>query len=138
LRAETTTLLDQRFPAEPAQLCEIRHQVAQLVETQGLETDRAAEIALALSEAVANIVEHGYRGEAGHDVRLQVIREPGRLVFLLDDDAPCVDPKTIRPRPLKELRPGGLGVHLMRAIMNDVTYQPRAGGGNRLRMTREL
>jgi len=135
---DATTLLDRRFPAEPAQLCEMRHQVVRVLEGHGLTTAAASDVALALSEAVANVVEHGYCGETGHDIRLQVLHEPGRLVLLLDDDAPCVDPETIRPRPLEELRPGGLGVHLMRAIMSDIAYLPRAGGGNRLRMTREL
>lgn len=136
--AESQTLFDERVPAEPAQLSEIRREVTQVARAEGLTEHAAADVALAISEAIANIIEHGYRGQANQFVRLRVSREPGRLVFVIDDDAPCVDAESIVPRPLEELRPGGLGVHFMRALMNEVAYEPREGGGNRLRMAREL
>jgi len=119
-------------------LCEIRRQVTRLAETEGLTATAASDVALAVSEAVANVIEHGYQGQPGLFIRLQVERESTRLVFIMDDDAPYVSPDKIAPRPLGELRPGGLGVHFMRALMNEVAYEPREGGGNRLRMAREL
>ena len=135
---EHQTLFDEQIPAEPSQLCEIRRQVTRLAETEGLAAMAASDVALAVSEAVANVIEHGYQGQPGQFIRLQVARESARLVFVIDDDAPYVSPDNIAPRPLGELRPGGLGVHFMRALMNEVAYEPREGGGNRLRMAREL
>ena len=136
--SDSETLLERSYPAEPAQLCEIRSAVTELSRRQGLSERQAAEVALAISEAVANIVAHGYQHRPGHTVRLSIRREGRKLVFLLDDDAPCLEPDKIVSRPLDELRPGGLGVHFMKALMNEVSYEPREGGGNRLRMTREL
>ena len=132
------TLFDGQIPAEPSQLCEIRRRVKGIAETEGLAAMAASDVALAVSEAVANVIEHGYQGQPGRFIRLQVAREPTRLLFVIDDDAPYVSPDDIAPRPLDELRPGGLGVHFMRALMNQVTYEARQGGGNRLRMAREL
>ena len=136
--SDAKTLLERSYPAEPAQLCEIRSVVTELSRRQGLSDQQAAEVALAISEAVANVVAHGYRHEPGHTVRLSITRENARLVFLIEDDAPCLEPEKIVSRPLDELRPGGLGVHFMRALMSEVSHQPLEGGGNRLRMTREL
>ena len=135
---ESRILMDEQIPAEPSRLSEIRRQVTRIAETEGLVGMAALDVALAVSEAVANVIKHGYRDRPGQFIRLEVAREPNQLVFIIDDDAPRVDPDKIVPRPLSELRPGGLGVHFMRALMNDVAYEPRESGGNRLRMTREL
>ncbi len=135
---ESQILMDEQIPAEPSRLSEIRHQVARIAENQGLTAVAALDVALAVSEAVANVIEHGYRGQPGRFIRIEVARQSNQLIFIIDDDAPRVNPDKIAPRPLSELRPGGLGVHFMRALMNDVAYEPRESGGNRLRMTREL
>ena len=135
---ESQILMDEQIPAEPSRLSEIRHQVARIAETQGVTAVAALDVALAVSEAVANVIEHGYRGQPGRFIRIEVARLSNQLIFIIDDDAPRVNPDKIAPRPLSELRPGGLGVHFMRALMNEVVHEPLEGGGNRLRMAREL
>jgi anti-sigma regulatory factor (Ser/Thr protein kinase) len=49
-----------------------------------------------------------------------------------------VDPSTIRSRSLDEVRPGGLGVHIIRSVMDEVEYSRAEGGGMRLRMLKYL
>ncbi len=127
-----------RFQAHPDALKGMRQRLINAVITAGLDAPRAAEVALAVAEACANIIEHGYQGCEDEWIDLTVRREPGRLVFLLQDDAPCVEPACIVSRDLSELRPGGLGVHFMHQIMDEVRFHPRTGGGNILEMTKDL
>ena len=58
--------------------------------------------------------------------------------IVLDDRAKQVDPATIRSRDLDDIRPGGLGVYLIREIMDDVQFEHRDGGGMRLTMSKRL
>ena len=59
------------------------------------------------------------------------------LVILLRDFADPVDAAEIEPRDLDDVRPGGLGVHFMREIMDEISYLPREGDyGNILRMVK--
>jgi anti-sigma regulatory factor (Ser/Thr protein kinase) len=55
--------------------------------------------------------------------------------ILLFDCGPAVDTTKIEPRPLDEIRPGGLGLHIIRGSMDSVQYK-RAGRLNRLRLVK--
>lgn len=87
---------------------------------------------LALEEAVTNVINHGYRDGAAHTftVALQV-GEGDRVTAVLTDDAPAFDPLA-RPevdiaRPLEEREIGGLGVHLVKKLMDHAAYERRDG-----------
>ena len=60
------------------------------------------------------------------------------LEIIIEDDARQVDLDTIRSRELEDVRPGGLGVHLISEIMDDVVYEHREAGGMRLLMRKRL
>ena len=55
------------------------------------------------------------------------------------DYAPPVDPSIIKPRDLGEVRPGGLGVHLIRSVCDDARFvTPPPGVGNLFKLTKRL
>ena len=64
------------------------------------------------------------------------------IVITLQDTSPTFDPTTLPAPDLatapEHRRPGGMGVHLMRAAMDTVTHDPRPGGGTILTLTRRL
>ena len=66
------------------------------------------------------MIRHAYSGDTKGEVVLQVLRRGDTLVFRLIDFAPPVDARKIEPRKLDDVRPGGLGVHIMRQIMDAV------------------
>jgi sigma-B regulation protein RsbU (phosphoserine phosphatase) len=60
------------------------------------------------------------------------------IVNVLDNAAP-IDVSRCEPRDLDDVRPGGLGMHFMREIMDQVEFlQPPAGFGNLLRMKKTI
>lgn len=64
---------------------------------------------------------------------------PTALRIVLEDEAEQVDPATIKSRDLEEVRPGGLGVHIIKSVMDEVKYERREGvgglGGVGMRLT---
>ncbi len=105
----------------------------------GLDDKACGHIILALTEAMINIIKHGYSGEPGHPIwiGLKQIEKEGRagVRIILEDECPQIDLEKIKSRPLDEFRPGGLGVHIIKEIMEDVTYAHReCGKGLRLTM----
>jgi sigma-B regulation protein RsbU (phosphoserine phosphatase) len=60
-------------------------------------------------------------------------------VLSLEDSAPTVDPARVKPRSLDEPRPGGIGTHLIRTVMDQAEFVRTAGErGNLLRMVKRI
>jgi anti-sigma regulatory factor (Ser/Thr protein kinase) len=132
------TALDRRFPARPDRLGDIRHAVGDAASRMGCTEGIVNDIVLAVDEACQNIIRHAYHGADG-DIIVRMGCDNGRLVVHLIDFAPPVDTSKICPRALDDLRPGGLGTHFMRAIMDEIAFLPPPdGAGNLLQMTKRI
>lgn len=130
--------LDRRFPARPDRLCDIRRAVAETAGSLGCPEPLVHDVVLAVDEACQNIIRHAYGGHDG-DIQVQLECRDRRLVVRLIDFAAPVDVARIAPRPLDDLRPGGLGTHFMRAVMDEVAFvPPPAGAGNMLQMVKRI
>ena len=125
------------IPAEADRLKLMRPALGAAARAAGFSEDEIADLELAASEAVENIILHAY-GE-GHpgDITLAVHRLDDGLMLRIRDFAPKVDQAMIRPRPLDEVRPGGLGTHFIRAVMDDANFIPLPDGeGNLLELVK--
>ena len=98
-------------------------------------------INLALEEAVANIIMYAYPTEEEQEILLKVSLSSGQLIFLLTDKGFSFDPTQVPDAditlPIEERSIGGLGIFLIRSIMNEVSYQ-RLDGENRLIMKKNI
>jgi sigma-B regulation protein RsbU (phosphoserine phosphatase) len=127
-------LLRRAFAAEPERMRSVRADLRHALDAAGLSPDLRDRLVLAVDEACCNIIRHAYRDRAG-DIVLSLKRDGDVLEFELRDDAPSVDPGSVKPRELGECRSGGLGVAMIDRIMDEWLLQPRKGGnGNVLRM----
>jgi sigma-B regulation protein RsbU (phosphoserine phosphatase) len=132
-------LLELRFPARPGELRRVRSALREAVLESGVDEECAADVVMAVDEACQNVIRHAYAGQPDGTIELQVDRESDALVISLIDYAPEVDPEDVRGRDLDELRPGGLGTHLIRSAMDEVEFEkPPPGCGNLLRMVKRL
>ncbi|WP_244511228.1 ATP-binding SpoIIE family protein phosphatase [Magnetospirillum fulvum] len=126
------------FPARPEALAAIRSAVAVAVAGLGAAAGAVEACVLAVDEACQNIIRHAYKGGEG-DIVLHVAREGDDIVIQLMDFAAPVDPDKIVSRSLEDVRPGGLGTHLMRSVMDKVGFRPPpAGVGNLLEMVKRI
>jgi serine/threonine-protein kinase RsbW len=108
----------------------------------GLPDDERVRLLLILEELFTNVVEHGYvPGAVTGNVSIALAVRDGRLTIDFDDDGRPFDPLA-RDVPDLDLpsqdRPiGGLGVHIVRSLVDDASYR-RAGGRNRLQLARRI
>ena len=93
-------------------------------------------LAMAVDEAAANVIRHTYHGSPNGRMALEVMDYADRLEFVLEDSGPKVQPEKVRPRPLNEVRPGGLGTFFMRCFMDRCSYDETFTEGNRLRLVK--
>jgi sigma-B regulation protein RsbU (phosphoserine phosphatase) len=128
-----------RFPARPDELRGMRDALRERLRTWRLEEACASDVVMAVDEACQNVIRHAYRGEPDGVIELEVRRVGDELQIAVRDFAPPVDPARIQPRSLDEVRPGGLGTHLIRSAMDHTEFgKPPSGPGNLLRMVKRL
>lgn len=130
-----------RIPARVENLASVRAHVTEYALNQGASDRAAYLLALAVDEAVTNIIVHGYRGQPG-EIEVEVSTENGRLLIHLRDSAPAFDPTTAPEPdltlPLEERPLGGLGIHLMRRCTDELRYRVLPGGGNEFTMIKTI
>jgi sigma-B regulation protein RsbU (phosphoserine phosphatase) len=132
-------LLDLHFEARAENLRPVREQVCDALARAGCRRKTVRLLVLAVNEACMNVIQHGYRGDPQGEIDLRILNNDGELEFRLQDSAEVVDPQRVTPRPLDSLRPGGLGTHFIREIMDDYAFHVPAGGtGNLLIMKKRL
>lgn len=98
-------------------------------------------VSLSLDEALANVIKHAYKGQAGKPIEIEMglcDGTHGRLCIRIRDWGAWTDPSQIRSRDLADVRPGGLGVHIMHQCMDSVEYKQADGGGTMLTMVKNL
>lgn len=132
-------LLDLEFPAQAAQMRDVRAALRHALDAQGVEPELRDRLVLAVDEACTNVIRHAYGGECTRRIALHLARERDMLAFELRDQAPSVDPACLQPRDLSECKPGGLGLPFISATMDDWKLEPAADGrGNILRMHKRI
>lgn len=123
------------FPARFEYLDEIRTCVGQQARAAGFSERGIYAVQLAVDEAASNIIEHAYEGQEGGTIELICEADGDRLIVTLLDRGKPFDPTQV-PAPdihakLSERKIGGLGIYLMRKLVDEVRYQVTPSG-NRL------
>ncbi|GEM_PF-197682 len=131
--------------SNPAYLCAVRELVGLVAKRSGFPDSHAARIVLAVDEALANVMNHGYekRSDGLIDVAIHKDTDPATgalaaLRIVIEDEGKQTDPAKIKSRDLDDIRPGGLGVHIIKEVMDSVQYQMRPSVGMRLTMVKRL
>ncbi|MBC23038.1 MAG: anti-sigma regulatory factor [Phycisphaerae bacterium] len=133
--------LQIKLLSDPQLLGPVRGIVKASAEKAGFDADSASHLCLAVDEGLANIIRHGYESDHEQPIWMSIWFEaddqPG-LTIHIEDEAQQVDPSTIRSRDLEEVRPGGLGVHLIQEIMDECSWEKRGDKGMILKLRKRL
>lgn len=131
-----------QVPSSTENLAMIRDFVSNIGARAGLDDGEVLRIALAVDEACANVIEHAYGSEQIHEVTIRGELDEAALSFAIVDTGRHFDPDALKSESVEELvkqrKSGGLGLRLIRTIMDDVQYRIVAGEKNELRMTKRL
>jgi serine phosphatase RsbU (regulator of sigma subunit)/anti-sigma regulatory factor (Ser/Thr protein kinase) len=101
-----------------------------------LPGEQCDEIKLALTEAVANVIRHGYHEEPGHAIRLRSEHDDRHLVFYVEDWAGEWAMASIPEPSFEGDRDEGFGVFIVRSIFEDVVLTRSEDGKNILRLSK--
>ena len=127
--------MEKRFEliASSEVLSPFRKEFRQLLGQAGWEKKTAEEVLLAVDEALTNIIRHAYQGTSGK-ITVNVDISSDKIEIVLEDQGKKFDPTQVLSPELPRQNPGGLGVHFIRTIMDQMIYEGHAIEGNRLRL----
>ena len=136
---ENERLFEFRFPAKPERLTLVRALVKKAAEVAGCTNGLSDKLVIALNEACMNVIQHAYKGNDSGEIILEILNNETDIIFRLMDFAAPVDLNSIKPRDLEDIRPGGLGVHFIREIMDNYEMgHLEQGKGNYLEMRKKI
>ena len=129
-----------QFSAKFEYLDEIREFVGDIARAGGFDAKDVYNIQLAADEAASNIIEHAYEGVNNGLLELSCGVIGNTLTIILMDHGEPFDPSIV-PLPdlkadLSERKIGGLGIFLMRKLMDEVRYETKPNKSNILTMTK--
>ena len=126
------------FPAKFEYLDEIRLFVAEVARQAGFSEKEIYSIQLAADEAASNVIEHAYEGITDGVLEFSCGMQGNALVITIHDYGKPFNPSKVKKPNLKadlsKRQIGGLGVYLMRKLMDKVRYESKPGAGNLLTM----
>lgn len=121
-----------KIPSRVACIDDARTWVSERVRAAGFGDESVGEIELALTEALANVVEHAYQGSETEEIEVATEFADETLRIRVRDWGRYFDPASYRGRDLDDPGEGGYGVFLMSQLMDDVTREPQPDGGTLL------
>jgi anti-sigma regulatory factor (Ser/Thr protein kinase) len=124
-------------PSHPRFLAVVRAAVGELGSVSGLPEAECRAIALAVDEALANIIRHAYHGDFNRAIEINCRALADRLEFTLLDQGEPPDPARLEPHPLDDVALGGRGTYIIRSTMDEVCYE-QVFGVNQLRLCKRL
>lgn len=131
--------LQLSFCSDPKELHDVRDRVERFVLDAGMGDEDALNVVLAIDEALTNVIRHAYDGKHDQPIDITVVPMDNELSVIVRDYGKVTDRSKIHSRNLDDIRPGGLGVHIMHECMDSVEYLPAPqGGGTILVMTKFL
>jgi serine/threonine-protein kinase RsbW len=129
-------------PSSTENLAMIRDFVGKIGERAGMSPGDLVKLELAVDEACANVIEHAYGSDDTREVTVKATLDSEQVQIKIMDTGRGFDPATVEQINLEQLavkrKSGGLGMRLIRSVMDEVQYQIVPGQMNELRMVKRL
>ncbi len=130
-----------RIPSQTDNLELIRYFVGRVAEKVGFDDEDVGKIELACDEACTNVIKHAYSDRSQHQsLDIAIKLDYQKLTLIVTDHGKGFDPQAIKIPDMKEylaeLKVGGLGIYLMKTLMDEVTYDIKPGLHNQVSMVK--
>jgi serine/threonine-protein kinase RsbW len=129
-----------RIPNQTDNLEIIRNFVSGIARKAGFKEEAVNKIELAVDEACSNVIEHSYQKDENQHIDIAVRIDYQKLIVIVTDHGKSFDFSRVGAPDMKqylaELRVGGLGIYLMKMLMDEVEYQSVPGVKNEVRMVK--
>ena len=131
-----------RIPSQTDNLEMIREFVSGVAKKVGFNQDDSNKIELAVDEACTNVIEHAYQKNELKDIDVAVKIDYQKLTVVVTDSGESFTANDVDMPDMKsylaELRVGGLGIYLMKTLMDEVNYKSQPNGKNEVHMVKYL
>jgi serine/threonine-protein kinase RsbW len=118
-----------------AELATVTHALDRLGEKAAIPDRALMQLKVALDEMLSNIIKYAWPEGGSHGLQVQIGAQPGEIEIVIVDDGrpfdPCRQPAPAVPRPGREPRTGGIGIHMARQLVDRIDYV-RIDGRNRV------
>ena len=129
-----------KIPSQTDNLELIRNFVAGLAKKVGFDEDESNKIELAVDEACTNVVEHAYQHDESRDIDIAIKIDYNKFTVIVTDRGRSFNFEELELPDMKsylaELRVGGLGIYLMKTLMDEVDYRSKPGVKNEVKMVK--
>ena len=138
--------VDKKFtlqvPSSTENLALIREFVSSAAKQAGFDDKEVGRLELAVDEACANVIEHAYGQDVSKEVIVRARLDENEFSIDIEDTGKGFDPASVNQEELEQLinkrRTGGLGMRLMKTLMDEVRYEIEPGKKNALHMSKRL
>ncbi|MFI5236990.1 MAG: ATP-binding protein [Ignavibacteriales bacterium] len=135
-------LKEIKVSSKTENLSKIRDFVGANASTAGVSQSTVENIVLAVDEACTNIIKHAYKSSPDGEIIIQIEYDESRLTITIIDYGKSFEPERI-PQPdlrkyYNERKVGGLGMYLMKSLMDDVKYTSIPGKYNQVLLSKNL
>lgn len=121
------------LPSDPRYLSVVRGAVERFAALLEFGEEDCRWITLAVHEALTNVMRHAYHDRHDQPIEIFFRERDGGFEVLMVDHGQGVRPEQLSGRALEDVKPGGLGTHMIREIMDEMDYAPLEGR-NELRL----
>ncbi len=141
--SKNVTTIVVQTPGEISYLHRIRQFVTGIAIESGISEEDLDTIELAVDEACANVIEHGYDSDdPNKNITIRMEIDPAKLVLTIIDQGKQFDPRNRKNPDINTLitmkQDGGLGISLIKRVMDVIDYRTTPEGQNELILTKYL
>ena len=131
-----------KIPSITENLQMIREFVLKIAAKAGFKEETQEQIALAVDEACTNVIKHAHHHDARRLMDIQIQTDTNKMKIIITDKGHGFDITKLKDpnvkQFIKESRHGGLGIYLIKTLMDEVDYDFKPGVKNQVQLTKYL
>lgn len=120
----------------------VRDFIADAAKNFGFDEENINKIIMAVDEACTNIIKHAYESKPGLPIDITVDAEDKKFSVIIKDKGKHFSPEKVTPPDMKEYlhkyKVGGLGIYLMKTLMDEIKYNIQPGVQNEVKLVKYL
>lgn len=127
-----------KIESHPKNLSRIREALSETMAGTSLSEEIQGSIMLAVVEACSNIIRHSYNNDPSHEIDLILELTDTELIITIEDSGDEFNLCEAEARDVNEVRPGGLGIYIIKETMDHMDYCRTPEGCNRIKLIKKL
>jgi serine/threonine-protein kinase RsbW len=120
------------IPSHPKYLSVVRAATVKMGNLCRMAEPEIEDVELAVDEACSNVIKHAYKRDTSKKIVVKYVINQKYFKVVIEDSGSKADEDLIKGRNFEDIRPGGLGVHLIKRVFDVFKFDEKKKMGNRL------